>query len=109
MINAKNLKRQLTNIRFATLSYGLRHEGTVDCKSPETARYFAENFLLSLAVAGVDFSDSELIDIYEEIHKLVYRKNEISTSEIPYAQKKKWPFRTYTLVVKGNTVSLRDS
>ena len=45
MMTAEMIKKQLTNIRFATLSYGLRKEGKVVCKSNKYAREFAKAWL----------------------------------------------------------------
>ena len=80
----QELENSLKDIDYAIKELRLRKEGFITLETENAARDFFIKFLTCETTVGIPYKDYELLNAYNKIKKLVNRKSEIFSTELPY-------------------------
>lgn len=103
-MNIKELEAQLMDEDLAIDGCAFRNKGSgerISFPSPKKARDFLIKFLTLETTAGVNYTDEEMINAYEQIKISLNKKNVISSEQLPYHREKRKPSKEVKYLLDG--------
>ena len=107
-MNAKKLNSEINDFRFLLRGNRFIDNSSIKFSSAEEAKNFLIKFLVVEGLAGIHYSDRELMSTFRKIRKLIKRNKVISSEDLPIHQMKKHSDKVLQNVIyklQGNVCS----